>query len=1036
MLKKRTVQISLILLLCGLFDAAVAVDYETMWWRGRKDEPEKWAVDTRWNNPDNWYIKDDRDRKPSATDTVSLNGGTWDANLPYPSPNSVDPIIDGNNVGDNKAECWNLWLPYWQEPNFTDCVLWVVDGVLEVGQHFILGVSNRCDDTPPYTDHGILFMSGGTITVGQKLSVGGAGGWYCETQENGEGGQGIINMTGGTITCGTLYVPEGNYIDPNGGGTVNLDGGTIYADTFVMHPNDPNGLSGRMYITDGRLIIDGNQISLINGYAGDPNNWIAAGEPNWVIQAIYYSNMNTNLEDMDTTRVIARNPELAWTPYPKDNAVRIEDNVILSWLAGTQASGVNGHDVYFGSDEDSVRDANVTVQLGVYRGRQSGTTYDTGPLALEKGVQYYWRIDEVNNSSIPSEVFKGRVWNFTVDDGKAYNPSPGDSSTIGTIEPNLSWSPGTDSNSHDVYLGTDQTAVMNADSSDTTGIFVGNLHVNNYDPGLLLLGTTYFWRVDEVNSTTIKGNVWSFTTVERITVEDFDSYANSAALQSVWDDYWTNGTRAEVYLNKTYALDGNSLECQYDNGLSPYYSETEANVVDLAAGSDWTGIGAKAIGLYFYGRAGNAPTADDQLYIALEDTSANIGAVHYNGDVNDQKEEEWQEWNVSLSDPCFTGVNMASISKIYIGFGDRDNPQSGGDGIVYFDDIFLSASRCLAGYGPQVDLSGDCYVDTYDLRMLFDTWLSSGYDVNAAPNIPYDPCIWYKFDETSGPNAYDTMNPGSWFAATYQQDPCDTNNYDVDRIWDSTGGYDGNGCIVFGLKCNYAMRVPPTWFYMAEEAEQHAEQITICAWVKDVEPVPDVWQTLFHGKLQGPDYPYWMVGQWREDKDFMLSLFANKDAPRGSKDDWFVWEGIEDVTKWTHFAFVKDLYADEMIMYVDGMPVEMTTTDPNQNMDGDMMQVFYIGGPADRELIDQVEPPTQNKLRYDGSYLRGSAVDDFRIYTQALSHPEILKLAGLESIHVGIVPLLTPGDPYVDDKTDFKDFAVLANYWLEVPLWP
>jgi hypothetical protein len=850
-----------------------------MWWRGRKDDPDQWAVGTRWNNPDNWYTRDGVDRKPSATDTVSLNGGTWDANLPYPSPNSVDPIIDSNNVGDNKAECWNLWLPYWQEPNYTDCVLWMFDGVLEVGQDFILGLSNRCDDPLDFIDHGILFMSGGTITVGRKLSVGGTGGWFCETYTGGEGGQGIINMTGGTITCGTLYIPEGNYVDPNGGGTVNLDDGTIYADTFAMHPNDPCGSSGRMYITDGKLVIDGNQISLINGYAGDPNNWISGGEPNWVIQAIYYSNMNTNLEDMDTTRVISRNPELAWTPYPKDDAVRIEEDVILSWLAGTQASGVNGHDVYFGSDEDSVRDANVTVQLGVYRGRQSGTTYDAGALTLEKGVQYYWRIDEVNNS----EVFKGRVWNFTIDDGKAYNPSPGDSSSIGTIEPNLIWTPGTDSNSHDVYLGTDQTAVMNADTSDTTGIFVGNLDVNNYDAGTLLLGTTYYWRVDEVNSTTFKGNVWSFTIVELLTVEDFDSYSE-AELWNVWHDYWTNGTRAEIFLetDANYSLDGNSIEFRYDNSASPYYSETEANVADLAVGSDWTEMGAKAIGLHFYGRAVSAPNVNDQLYIALEDTDANIGAVHYNGDVNDQKEDEWHEWNVSLSDPCFSDVNMGSISKIYIGFGDRDNPQSGGDGSVYLDDIFLSASRCVAGYGPHVDLSGDCYVDTYDLRMLFDTWLFSGYDVNAATSVP-EPNVWYKFDETSGPNAYDYMNPGSWFAATYMQDPCDTNSYDVNRIWDSTGGYDGNGCIKFGVLCNYAMRVPPSWFWMTGDAEQ----ITISAWVKDVEPVEDEWQTLFHGKLQGDAYPYWMVGQWREDEDFMLSLFANKDAPRGSKDDWF-----------------------------------------------------------------------------------------------------------------------------------------------------
>ena len=37
---------------------------------------------------------------------------------------------------------------------------------------------------------------------------------------------------------------------------------------------------------------------------------------------------------------------------------------------------------------------------------------------------------------------------------------------------------------------------------------------NTFDPGLLELGRTYYWRVDEVNAvdrTIAKGNVWSFT---------------------------------------------------------------------------------------------------------------------------------------------------------------------------------------------------------------------------------------------------------------------------------------------------------------------------------------------------------------------------------------------------------------------------------------------------------------------------------------------------------------------------------------------
>jgi len=1020
---KKVIPTILILLFCGLFDAAVADD-STMWWRGRKDEPEQWAVDTRWNNPDNWYVQDGKVRKPNDEDIVNLNGGTLDANVPYPGPNAVDPVIDSNNVGDNKAECWNVYVPYWQEVNSTACVLWVTGGVLEVGNDFILGSAYR-EEVEAVMDEGILEMSGGTITIGRKLSVGGTGGSYYHV-----GGRGTINMTGGTITCGTFYIPEGNCADPNGGGTVNLDGGTIYADSLVMHPNDPCGF---MYITDGKLIIDGNQISLINGYAAEPNNWISAGEPNWVIQAIYYSVMNTNPEDMDTTRVIARNPELAWTPYPKDDTVRIPLGVTLEWLAGTKASDVNGHDVYFGSDEASVRDANVAVPLGVYKGRRSDTAYDTTPLSLVRGTTYYWRIDEVNN---PAEIYKGRVWNFTLDDGRAYNPSP--TGTIDTIEPDLRWFPGTDSNTHDVYLGTDFDEVNDANIL-STGIFRGNYDVNTYDPGLLMVGTTYYWRIDEVNDITIKGHVWSFTTPEYIVAEDFDSYPDYPDLLAVWHDWAHGGVNSQLSVQEGSAdanlvIDGNSMKFYYDNQSNPNkYAETYANTTgadSLGMDPNFKTYGAKALIVNFYGESTN--TVAQPLYVVLEDAGANVGMATYD-DGNAIQEERWHEWNIDLNEFDACGVNLRNVRKIYLGIGVRGNTAvGGGQGNVYFENISLAASRCLAGYGPQVDLSPDCFVDYDDLEVLFDGWLVKGYDVNAATSVP-EPTFWYKFDETSGPNAYDSMHPEWWFAATYKQDPCDTNSYDINRIWDSDGGYDGNGCIVFGVDCNYAMRVPYACLYTMGDAEQ----ITISAWVKGVVRAPNVWRTLFHGKKQGRLYPYWMIGQWRQDEDFILSLFANKDAPPGSQDDWVIWEGAEDVTEWTHFAFVKDLYADEMIMYVDGIPVAMTTTDPNQSMDGTSMDVFYIGGPADQELMDEWEPEGVDELNYDGSYLGyGSAVDDFRIYNQALSHPEILKLAGRESVHVNVVPLFLPGDPYVDDKIDLKDFAVVASYWLQVPLWP
>jgi hypothetical protein len=638
-----------------------------------------------------------------------------------------------------------------------------------------------------------------------------------------------------------------------------------------------------------------------------------------------------------------------------------------------------------GSDAASVRDANVAVQLGVYRGRQSATTYDTAPLALVKGVPYYWRIDEVNNS--PTEIFKGRVWSFTLDDNRAYDPYPSDTGTVDTIEPTLSWSPGTDSNSHDVYFGTDQAAVENADTNDTA-IFVGNRNVNNYSPGLLSLGTTYYWRIDEVNTVTYKGHVWCFTITDYFVVEDFNSYADDAAIRVVWKDYWNdpaskNGAQVYVETNPDFVRSGKSMKYYYvNNNLHKIQGKhvgswAEADTSDLGGGPNWTAIGSRALVLYFYGDPCNGQDTSgldqDQMYVALEDGDSNEGVVEY-PDMNHIMEDWWHEWNVDLQDFNNGGVTLSNVAKVYIGFGGpRVGQTADGAGMnygigdtIYFEDITVAASRCVLGYGlqPRVDLSADCYVDR-------------------------------------GADAYDSSGHG--YTATYEQDPCDANSYPTSRLW-NPDGYDSNGCIEFdGI---FSMSVPANPFWYMDPS-----QITISAWVKGVVMQPSVWQTLFHAKKWLNYGDYWMVGQWRPD-DFIYSM---------AEDDWVIWHDAEYAIDedWHHYAFVNNVNTGEMIMYVDGVPV--VTTNATLLMGG--VNEFHIGGPA-ASLED-----------YDDAYMSG-LVDDFRIYGAALSHSEIVKLAGLESVHVGVVPWFLPSEPYADDKVDLKDYALIASRWLEVPKWP
>jgi hypothetical protein len=93
---------------------------------------------------------------------------------------------------------------------------------------------------------------------------------------------------------------------------------------------------------------------------------------------------------------------------------------------------------------------------------------------------------------------------------RAFRPEPSDGAT--DVDPNtvLSWTPGIYAASHDVYFGTDFDNVNDATTSSSE--YKGNQEESSYWPGPLELGTTYYWRIDDImNINSLwKGNVWRF----------------------------------------------------------------------------------------------------------------------------------------------------------------------------------------------------------------------------------------------------------------------------------------------------------------------------------------------------------------------------------------------------------------------------------------------------------------------------------------------------------------------------------------------
>ena len=99
--------------------------------------------------------------------------------------------------------------------------------------------------------------------------------------------------------------------------------------------------------------------------------------------------------------------EQAHSPSPSNGTSDASPDGGLGWGAG---EGATAHDVYFGTASDDIADASRTDPRGVLVSQgQSAPAYDPGPLELEQ--TYYWRIDEVADSTI----VKGQVWSFTTE---------------------------------------------------------------------------------------------------------------------------------------------------------------------------------------------------------------------------------------------------------------------------------------------------------------------------------------------------------------------------------------------------------------------------------------------------------------------------------------------------------------------------------------------------------------------------------------------------------------------------------------------
>jgi len=121
----------------------------------------------------------------------------------------------------------------------------------------------------------------------------------------------------------------------------------------------------------------------------------------------------------------------------------------------------------------------------------------------------------------------------------------------------LRWRPGRPGLRHDVYFGKDETIVASATPA-SPGIYCGRQPAETavYEPGNLTWGTTYWWRVDEVDEADPgelwKGDVWSFTVTDIIVSPDPPDGAADVPQSQIlsWKSVMT-GLGYDVYFGET-----------------------------------------------------------------------------------------------------------------------------------------------------------------------------------------------------------------------------------------------------------------------------------------------------------------------------------------------------------------------------------------------------------------------------------------------------------------------------------------------------
>ncbi len=381
----------------------------------------------------------------------------------------------------------------------------------------------------------------------------------------------------------------------------------------------------------------------------------------------------------------------AWIQYEFDKSYKLHEMLVWNYNGESFLSTVGLKDVIVEHSMDGINWTQLTdvTEFAQAIGKENYAADTTVPFGDVK-VKFVKITATTNWSGGFANQYGLSEVRFLYVPVSAQNPDPENGSESVSLGTHLFWQAGREVSEHKLYISSDQQAVI-----DRT-VPVITLSQAGYGPLSLDLGTTYYWRVDEVNNANVtpiwEGEIWSFTTNEIIVVEDFESYneilppedPGSNLVYITWIDGYDNPSANGSTIGYT---EGNSLErvivhggakaapLMYDNSTAPF-SEVSVDPAKLAIGRDWTTGSPQSLVIWFYGDPENSVT--DRMYAKI-----NNNKVNYSGDATDLSVAEWQPFNVNL-----TGISLNNVTSFSIGL--EKTGTTGGSGTLIIDDIVLS----------------------------------------------------------------------------------------------------------------------------------------------------------------------------------------------------------------------------------------------------------------------------------------------------------------------------------------------------------